>query len=196
MHWVVTQANEWLAKEGIANAFGLVLFTDRHPYTASVLEDAAFWRGLDERSGPCWPIFVLKRMPSHVEVPPTRPGELGLLVPVWMEPVENQPLLEKLGLDSSENPHLIIYSMLDEEQTLVQSVELSEASKEAAYASLKEALDAATRAIDDLAEANLKSAEGVQAALDLTLTDLKQRRWVKKAMPLLGVLRKLFGGRG
>jgi len=70
---------------------------------------------------------------------------------------------------------------------------LNDDSLEAAHAALKEALDAATRAIEDVDAENLKSAEGLQAAIDLTLTDLKQRRWIKKALPLVSVFRKLFG---
>jgi hypothetical protein len=150
-HWVLAQANEWLGKEHIANAFGLVLYTDRHSNTATVLADEIFWCGLNERTGERWPVFVLKRPAGHPESGPFRPGELA------------------------------------------QTIELNDDSLEAAHAALKEALDAATRAIEDVDAANLKSAEGLQAAIDLSLTDLKQRRWIKKALPLVSVFRKLFG---
>jgi hypothetical protein len=193
MHWVLSQATEWLGKESIANAFGLVLYTDRHANTASVLANELFWRGLNERTGERWPVFVLKRPAGQVESRPSRPGELGLLVEVWREPNENKELLAQLDLSSTKNPYLVVYSLLDSDRTLAQTIELNDDSLEAAHAALKEALDAATRAIEDVDAANLKSAEGVQAALDLTLTDLKQRRWIKKALPLVSILRKLFG---
>jgi hypothetical protein len=196
MHWVIAQAQDWLAREHIANAFGLVLYTDRHSNTAKVLADEQFWRGLHERTGERWPVFVLKRPPGHAELAPTRPGQLPLMVPVWREPQENALLLAQLGLPSTEQPHLVIHSLLDDEQTLVQTIELSEDSVEAAHAALKEALDAATRAIEDIEPANLKSAEGVQAALDLSVTDLKQRRMIRKAMPFAQILGRLLGGTG
>src|SRR5205085_6566377 len=116
-HWVLAQANEWLGKEHIANAFGLVLYTDRHSNTAAVLADEIFWRGLNERTGERWPVFVLKRPAGHPESRPARPGELGLLVEVWREPKENKELLAQLGLTSTKNPYLVVYSLVEDDQT-------------------------------------------------------------------------------
>ena len=116
-----------------------------------------------------------------------------MMVEVWKEPAENRALLEQLGLDSTKRPYLAICSLVDDEQILVHTIELNDDSVEDAHASLKEALDAATRAIEDVAPRNLKSAEGVHAAIDLTVTDLKQRRSIKKAVPLLKILKGIFG---
>jgi hypothetical protein len=194
MHWVIEEATTWLAKDGIANAFGLVLYTDRHSNLAKVLGDDVFWRGLDDRTGDRWPIFVLKRPPGGTERPVRRPGQLKMMVDVWREPAENRAILEQLGLASTRRPYLAIYSVLDDEHTLVQTVALSDDSVEDAHATLKDALDAATRAIEDVAPANIKSADGMQAAVDIVVTDLKQRRMIKKAMPLLKIFKSFFGG--
>lgn len=193
MHWTIAQAKEWLAKPGIANAFGIVLYTDRHVHTGKVLNDPDFWRGLDERTGDRWPVFVFKKPPGTLEKPPTKPGSLDLLVPVWKEPNENKKILKELSLKSTQDPYLLVYSVLDDDTVLYHTVKLSEESFDAAYQSLKEALDAATTAIEDLREANLKNAEGVNAALDLTLTHLKDWKLAKKGIPLLGTLKKILG---
>jgi hypothetical protein len=175
VHWTIAQAKEWLAKPGIANAFGIVLYTDRHVHTGKVLNDPDFWRGLDERTGDRWPVFVFKKPPGTLEKPPTKPGSLDL------------------SLKSTQDPYLLVYSVLDDDTVLYHTVKLSEESFDAAYQSLKEALDAATTAIEDLREANLKNAEGVNAALDLTLTHLKDWKLAKKGIPLLGTLKKILG---
>jgi hypothetical protein len=193
MHWTIAEAKEWLDKPGIANAFGLILHTDRHVHTGKVLNDPDFWKGLDERTGDRWPVFVLKGAPGKLEKPPAKPGSLDLLVPIWKEPNENRKILEELALRSTQDPYLLVYSVLTDDTVLYHTVKLSEESFEAAYDALKEALDAATTAIEDLHEANLKSAEGVNAALDLTLTHLKDWKRVRKGISLYGMLKKILG---
>jgi len=193
MHWIIAEAKDWLDKPGIANAFGLVLYTDRHANTRKILLDVDYWKGLDERTGDRWPVFVVKKAPGRLETPPAKPGELNLLIPIWKEPSENKKLLKELSLDSTQDPYLLVYSVVNDRDVLFHTVKLSEDSFEAAHKALKEALDAATTAIDDLHEANLKDAEGVNAALDLTLTHLKHWKLAKKGIPLIGILKKLIG---
>ena len=192
MHWFIAQAKEWSAKDGIANAFGMVLHTDRHSNTAHVLNDESFWRGLDERSGQRWPVFAMRTIPGKTVTPIARPGDLSLMVAVYREPKENKEILDALGLDSSERPYLVVCSLLNDEEMLIQSVALSEESVEAAHKALKEGLDAATTAIEDLTPERIKSAQSVYNAVELTFTDLKHKRLIKKAVPLLGVLKKLL----
>lgn len=194
MHWTLQEASTWLAKPHIANAFGFILYTDRHANVAKVLADDDYWRGLSERTGERWPIFALRRPPGTSERPQPVPGRLPILQEIWKEPAENKMLLAELGLDSTKKPYLAICSLVDEEQMLVHTIELSDDSVEAAHASLREALDAVTLAVDDVSPRNIKSAEGVHAAIDLTVTDLKQRKWIKKVLPLLKVFKSIFGG--
>jgi hypothetical protein len=194
MHWTLQEASTWLAKPHIANAFGFILYTDRHANVAKVLADDDYWRGLSERTGERWPIFALRRPPGTSERPQPVPGRLPILQEIWKEPAENKMLLAELGLDSTKKPYLAICSLVDEAQMLVHTIELSDDSVEAAHASLREALDAVTLAVDDVSPRNIKSAEGVHAAIDLTVTDLKQRKWIKKVLPLLKVFKSIFGG--
>lgn len=195
MNWVLQEVSAWQAKPHIANAFGFVLYTDRHANLAKVLADDLFWRGLSDRSGERWPIFVLKRPEGTFQPVNVKPGQLPILQEIWKEPAENKLLLEALDLDSTKTPYLAICSLVDEAQVLAHTIELSDDSIEEAHASLREALDAVTRAVDDVSPSNVKSAEGVHAAIELTVSDLKQRRWIKKARPLVTVLKSLFGGR-
>jgi hypothetical protein len=170
----------------------MVLHTDSHSNTAHVLNDESFWRGLDERSGQRWPVFAMRAIPGKTVTPNARPGDLSLMVAVYREPKENKEILDALGLDSSERPYLVVCSLLNDEEMLVQSVALSEESLEAAHKALKEGLDAATTAIEDLTPERIKSAQSVYNAVELTFTDLKHKRLIKKAVPLLGLLKKLF----
>lgn len=192
MDWFFAEAKAWLQKAEIANAFGLVLYTDRHSNLAKVLNDDLHWRGFHDRTGPRWPVFALRRpLADGVAAPAGR--SLSIMVDVKKEPNEIVEYYERLGLGSTEHPYLAVFSITDADEALFHTVRLSDDSVPEALASLRAALDAATLAIDDVRPGNIKSAEGVHAAADLALTDLRHRQLLTKAMPLLKLLGKLFG---
>jgi hypothetical protein len=192
MDWFFAEAKAWLQKAEIANAFGLVLYTDRHSNLAKVLNDDLHWRGFHDRTGPRWPVFALRR-PAPAGAPAPARRSMSIFVEVPKEPNEIVEYFEHLGLGSTEHPWLVVFSITDADEALFHTVRLNDDTVPDALTSLRAALDAATTAIDDVRPENIKSAEGVHAATEITLTDLKQRQRLTKAMPLLKLLGKLFG---
>ena len=135
MHWVVTQANEWLARRNRQRLWpGAVL--DRHPYRLRCSKTRHSGAGWTSAAGHAGRSSYSSARPAMLKCRPLDLANSACWCRYGWSPWKTSHC-SRNWVWILQNPHLIIYSMLDEEQTLVQSVELSEASKEAAYASLK-----------------------------------------------------------
>jgi hypothetical protein len=139
---MLSEAGDWLQKPGIANAFGLIVFTDRHVYIKKVLQDSDFWRGLDDLTGEKWPIFVLRRPSGEMGFPRMKAGEMGFMVPVWNESPKNSELLKLLSIASLEKPYLVVCSMVSATELLIHRIKLADPSQDVAYSALKDELAA------------------------------------------------------
>lgn len=184
-NWAIQMAEHWKQREDIVHAFGLILYTDSHPHLKKVLGDNDYWAALNEISGPKWPVFSIKPQQGTYGFPNLPPGHIGMMVQVWKEPRENKTLLSAFGLKSTEElPVLVVFCLGPEDSVWLHSISIKHDSVETAYSSLKGALDAATTAINDILPENSKNAEGIHAALDLTITSFKQWQLAKRGLDI------------
>ena len=195
MNWLSQLVEHWSHKDGIANAFGLILYTDAHPHIKKVLADNDYWNALDKISSSRWVIFSIRAKPGHYSYPNHRlpPGAIGMMIGVWKEPDENEYLLQEFEIKSTEKlPQLIVFAKGTNGEILSQSIRLDDFSKEKAYDSLKNAIKIISKAIDDVLPENIKSAEGVYTAIDMSVSNYKQWQLIKKGVLYLKWIKDLF----
>jgi hypothetical protein len=105
------------------------------------------------------------------------------MIPVWKEPRENESLLREFEIESTEDlPQLIVFARGIEGEILKQSIHLDDSSIEKAYDSLKAGIKVIGEAIQNVLPENLESAEGVQAAIGLAVSNYKQWQVIKKGL--------------
>lgn len=191
-NWAIKLAEHWKKCDEIVQAFGLILYTDSHPHVKKVISDNEYWAALDEISGPNWPIFSIKPRQGKVGFPDIPPGYMGMMIPVWKEPRENKEVLEAFGLKSTkELPKLIVFCLGANKEVYYHQISLKDKTVEEAYSSLKDAIEAATTAIDDILPENSKNAEGIHAALNLTINSHKQWELLKRGWDMFNFVKNL-----
>ena len=187
-----TQPEESQPSPHQVSAFGMILYTDSHPHIKKVLADDDYWKSLDDISGPKWPIFSIRPKPGEYRMPKLPDGSMGFMKPIWAEPNENKLLLDKFGLESTEDfPALVVYCVAADQELLVQSLKLEGESVETAYASLAEAVKVCTRAIEGIAAHNHDNAAGISAALELHISSHKSWKRLKKTINFYSLLKGL-----
>ena len=190
MTWALDLARHYKGAEGVANIFGIVLYTDAHANLKKALRDEDYWKALDEVSGSKWPVFSIRAIGGRYETPSPPPVVAAFMVPIWKEPAANKQLLEVFELDSTKNlPVLVVFTLDDQEQLYRTVVKLEDESPESAFKSLKEVLRAVADAVGGVAPENLPHGPGVMAAVNLRLEDLGSRARLKKAYSLLKELK-------
>src|SRR3989442_2787330 len=103
MNWAIELSRKHQPSTGMANLYGVVVFSDAHAYIAKVLDDSRFWAALNEVSGSQWLVFATRAEAGQYVLPSPPPGTLAMLVPVWREPSANRELLEAVQLQSTEH---------------------------------------------------------------------------------------------
>ena len=178
-------ARQYGDKEGTANLFGVILYTDAHPHIKKVLRDDDYWAALDELSGPRWSIFSVRTNRGQLEFPNSPPGVFCRMVQVWREPATNKELLSFFELESTANlPKLIIFAE-DENGNIHRSlIDIDESSETTAYASLKSIIHKVTTAASFISDEYLK--QNVQAfyAVERAIDDHKQMQVLKRGAKL------------
>ena len=191
--WVSSLVEERRSQKGLVDVFGLILFTDEHPNIKKVLRDDDYWSSLHEISGKKWAIFSIKPKKGSIGFPEIRPGQMGLMVPVWKEPKENKELLSEFGIQSTEQlPLFVAFTHIDG-KIVKSELQLSDSSIDDAYCSIKKSVAIITEAINNILPENEKNPAGTHAAVALAIDDFKKwsslRKgvdfyvWIKGLMP-------------
>lgn len=118
--------------------FGLILYTDENPNIVRLLRDEDNWKALSKSSGEKFYIFSIKPKKGHMVYPNFPSGTLGMMVPIWKEPNENERLFEYLDItDSTELPLFIIFTKVDK-YLLYKKMTIDESHPYKALEQLKE----------------------------------------------------------
>ncbi|MCL4873565.1 hypothetical protein KJ039_05750 [bacterium] len=185
--------NRWKDKEGIANIYGVVLYTDAHAHIKKILADSDYWTALDEISGPRWAIFSVRAKAGFYEMPSPPPGMICMMIRVWKEPHENKLLLKEFEIESTEKlPQLLIFAEGENGEILKETIRLDDSAPEKAYESLKNGIKVVSEAIRNVSPENLKSAEGVYAAVNLSISNYKQWQRIKKGISFVKWIKELL----
>jgi len=164
-NWATQLAEAWKEKKDVINIFGVIVYTDAHPHIKKVLVDDDYWKALDELSGPSWPIFTIRPAKGTYGLPQFPRGTIGMMVPVYKEPVENKQLVEAFGIRSTDKPIFVLFCQEDDGTILSHRLPLKDNSIEDAYASLKEAASLGKKAVDGLKTQNRNNAIGAYNAI-------------------------------
>jgi hypothetical protein len=179
---------------GRIHLYGVVLYTNSHANITKVLRDQDYWDAFDEISGPNWAVFAIRSAPGRHRWPRVPLGTMACMVPIWSEPRENLQLLKRFGLSSSESfPLLLVFTDTLEGEVLSTGQRLDDASVDAAFASLKNALTLVTVAVSRIHEENFHEAEGVHGAIQFAVRNAAQFTAVKKGIRTLGEIKSFFG---
>ncbi|MEE9338687.1 MAG: hypothetical protein V3U87_11460 [Methylococcaceae bacterium] len=190
-NWVFQLAEHWKKQKDIVQAFGLILYTDRHVNIKKVLSDNDYWAALDDISGPKWPVFSIKPLQGTFS-PDISDDKIGLMVPVWKEPLENMPLLEIFGLQSTKDlPKLIVFCSGRNNEILHHTINLKDNTIEEAYSSLKMAIEVVTMAIEGILPENWQNGEGIFSALNLQISSHKEWEVIKTGFNIFKFLKDL-----
>jgi hypothetical protein len=185
MAWIDKALKLHKSSKNEASVFGIVLFTDSHAHVKKVIYDDDYWRAMDEVSGDRWAIFSTRAEPGGFSLPPSKPGIIAMMVPVWREPNSNKELLDTFELESTERLPCIIAFAKDKDGMLLKNVMRIEGSTEQeAFNSLKDHIQTVTDALSVVTPENLKNPAGVYSAVSLAVTHAKDWQKIKKGVKL------------
>jgi len=177
----------------LASAYGVVLYTEAHPFVHKLVADNVYCKALNAISGDRWVLFASRAKAGRFGYPKFGPDQMGMMVMMWHEPAENRQLLEELQIESTENlPCLLVLFPDSNGEAFVHTIKIEGKSEAETFESLSQSVKAITQAIKDVSDDNLKNAEGVHAAVGLRLQTLKQWNMVRKALPFIRLVRVAF----
>ena len=195
MNWLHQLTQDYRSNPNLADVFGVVLYTDEHPYIKKVLKDRDFWKALDEQSGTEWAVFSIQPKQGSFGFPDCNPepGVFYQMVPVWREPNENKELLDYLGIDSTKNlPLLVLYTHGEDDEILKITWRINESSKDKAYQSLSQGVKVIRKAIDGVKSENKKYSEGVFRAIEMAVNYETTIQRIKKGMGFYAYFKSLI----
>lgn len=181
----------------LSRIYGFILYTDKDPYVAKVLQDNLFWNALDAISGSSWPIFAARPLhEGHRELRGGNiPGTMSMMVSVWEEPKSNYPILDYFDLDSSEELPLFIAFIWDDNDELNQvATPIRGNTTDEVYASLKEIVEVISKVENDIKSENKQSVRvfrNVKMELEALNWKYSAKRKVKFVIKILNFLKFL-----
>ena len=183
MNWLDKLVKHYRSKEGVADIFGIILYTDAHANVKKVVSDDDYWDSFHEISGENWVVFSIRPVEGHYETPQFRPGTVGLMCEIWKEPNENKPLLREFEIeDTSKLPQLLVFTHDSEGNILKSSLKLQDSSIAEAYRSIKESIQVVTNAVDAIHVENKKNPEGAYQAVSMAIDSKHAWEIIKKGV--------------
>lgn len=155
--------NVFLSRSDIHDVFGVIIYTDENPYIKKVLRDEDYWSALDYVSGPRWPVFAIRPTPGKYvrRLPNSKPGTFGILVDMvseWCEPIENQDILNFLGLDDTRiTPMLIVFCRGNNDEVLSMKHRIDEKNENRCYDSIRCVFKAVALSVERISPEYIKN---------------------------------------
>jgi hypothetical protein len=187
-----TLIEEYKGKEGVAQLFGVLLYTDQHPNIKKVLRDDDYWLSFNELTGDRFCVFSVKPAKGKYEFPTFPPGTIGMMVQMWKEPAENKKLIELFEIEDTKNiPMLLLFTEIKGEFLKIE-LKLDNSSQDTAYSSIKEQLEFSCNALSLIKEENLKNPSGLYSALSLHQDDRLKWKLLTKSVDLYAYIKRLL----
>lgn len=166
-----TLVQEYKSNDSVAQLFGVVLYTDEHPNLKKVLRDDDYWLALNEVTGNDFAVFSIRPKKGGHSMPKSPMGSMGMMVPIWVEPKENQEIIKIFELeDTRKLPLLLLFAEINGSYVSIQ-LPLKDSSVDVAYNSIREQLECSCRAISAVRRENYNNPRGLYAALSLHYDD-------------------------
>jgi hypothetical protein len=190
MSWIVDLVKQSPSRQGMANLYGVIIYTDVHAYTKKVLKDDDFWEALHEISGPQWVVFATRAIKGYYDVQSAPPGTLGMMRMVWKEANENKELLSTFEMESTAQlPVVVVFAQNSEGQVYKNVLSIDDSSEENAFKSIKGILSTVAAALEDVASENLQAGTNVFHAVGYSLKGYKEWQMMKKGFLLAGKIK-------
>lgn len=172
----------------MAAIYGVIVYTNRHVHVRRMLDDDAYWQGLDEIVGARWVVFS-----SRTEWPVARPvlnSDSYPLVPVPQSLSENRMLFEAFGIASQkELPVLAVYAERAPNDVLSTLVPIASQSETAAYESLSHAFEIIGESIEFMWDSNRRRKGRAFDVVESKIRFELQWRTLRRAVSFLQWLR-------
>ncbi len=189
-----TIIEEYKGKEGVAQLFGVLLYTDQHPNIKKVLRDEDYWLSFNELTGDRFCVFSVKPAKGKYESPtfPIPSDIFGMMVQIWKEPAENKKLIELFELEDTKNiPMLLLFTEIEGDFLKIE-LRLDDSSQDTARSSIKEQLEFSCNALSQIKDENLKKPSGLYAALSLQQNDRLKWKLLTKSVALYSYIKGLL----
>ena len=119
--------------------FGIIIYTDENPNIKKMLRDNDYWKALDKVSSKDFIIFSVKPKKGSMEYPNYPKGTLGMMVPIWKEPNDNEELLELFQIKSTKELPLFFIFTKYENYFLIKHTKINDDSIDTSFKQLKRA---------------------------------------------------------
>ena len=100
----------------------IILYTDKHPHVKKCLLDKDYWDSLSERSGVNWSIYAVKPTQGGYRFPENKGNLMQMMVMIWEEPKDNEPLIDLLGLNDTKDLPLIYFFKLSDNEIIEDDI--------------------------------------------------------------------------
>lgn len=191
MNWVIDLSRTGKVDDGMANLFGVILYTDEHPHIKKVLQDDEYWSALNEISGPKWVVYATKAKEGKHCFPRISPGTFSMMLPVWKEPSENKKLLKDFNIESTEKLPLLVIFAEDESGDLYNKcIDIDDTDEQRSYDKLREVFELISRAIEEVSDKYLSDNVRAYHAVGYALKGYAEWQLIKKGFEFWKFVKK------
>jgi len=130
--------------------FGIVLFTEQHPFVVKCLHDGEYFSALDSLSGDHMAVFAAGLRPGAHGFPEARAGTIHMMRMLWREPRENHEVLGWFGLEDSRKLPLFAVFTFEGDDLLSERHPIRNNSPEDVFRSIEEVLKAVRTCVEKM----------------------------------------------
>lgn len=170
--------------------YGIILFTEEHPYIIKALKDKTLYSAIDQLSGEHMVIFTSMLFSGDYTYPTPPSGMLAKVAPIWKEPKANIDILTWFDIkDSRSLPVFALFCDIDD-KLHYYCYPLKEKSAQDVFNSLRGVITVITQQVKNKEKSNkIKLFKKVQ-------WQMKKHSTIQKAKDILAMIRVFRGTAG
>lgn len=190
---LIKEIDAFEREPSMVKVFGAIIYSNCHPHIKKVLKDEDYWLALDEISGSRWAIFAARVVEGRREIRGGGgpPGTLSMMIQVWVEPNENNKLIEYLEIESTEKPLFVTFTRLKKGNILKSILTLDDSSAENAYDRLSQVIRDLTSAVERIENENIEDYESVFNSVDITVRNIQDMDVLRRLSSLYQWFKKI-----
>ncbi len=148
------------ASYGTMNIFGIIVYTEEHPFIAKVLRDKDYWASLNARTKN-WILYAIRPDENH--------GHLT-----------DEYILPQLGIDNSKDlPQLVIIAIGPNKTLMQHSFPIDDNDEVTAYRSIEEQINIVTEAAANIYPEYRYSTHVHREAVRALEAEMAKKEWKK-----------------
>lgn len=156
------------------NIFGLIVYTEEHPYIIKVLRDNDYWASLNAKTKN-WILYAIKPDDDYSHL-------------------TKEYILPQLGInDSKELPLLVIVAIGLDRSFLQRSFQIDDKDENTAYRSIMEQVSIVTEAASRIIPEYRSSTNVHREAIKAIESELATKKWKKMTDAFVRLIKSLVG---